>query len=127
MKSSLNKPGLTPRRFLTWTLMSSSLLLLFIFLSLAAHVRVGLGHWPTPMLENNETAAYNGHEQVFIWGTLFTIYAAVPLWLVSLCFGMFRISFKTHLIQASVYVAGWALIALYCFIDPGRFAEWFLD
>jgi hypothetical protein len=107
--------------------MSSSLLLLFVFLTLAAHVRVGLGHWPTPMLENYQTAAYNRHTQAFIWLALVTVYAAVPLWLVSLCFGVFRISLKTHLIQTGIYAVGWALIVLYSFIDPGRFIEWFLD
>jgi hypothetical protein len=107
--------------------MSSSLLLLFVFLTLAAHVRLGLGHWPTPMLENYQTTAYSRHEQVFIWVALFTVYAAVPLWLVSLCFGMFRISLKTHLTQTGICAVGWALIALYSFMDPGRFMEWFLD
>jgi len=114
-------------RSLTWALMSSSLLLLFVFVSLAAHVRLGLGHWPAPMLETYQTAAYDGHEQVFIWVALFTVYAAVPLWLVLLCFGMFRISLKTHVIQTGIYAVGWALISLYSFIDPGRFTEWFLD
>ena len=108
-------------------LMSSSLLLLFVFITLAAHVRLGLGHWPTPMLEKYQTAAYDGHEQMFVWVALFTVYAAVPLWLLSLCFGMFRISLKTHLLQASFYAMGWVLIGLYGSIDPGRFVEWFLD
>jgi hypothetical protein len=111
----------------TWVLMCSSPLLLFVFLSLAAHVRLGLGHWPTPMLESYNTAAYGRHVQVFVWVALFTVYAAVPLWLVALCFGIFRISLKTHLLQTGIYVAGWVLIALYGEIDPGRFVEWFLD
>ena len=114
-------------RFLTWALVLSPLLLLFVFLTLAAHVRLALGHWPTPMIENYDTAAYSRHEQVFTWAALFTVYAAIPLWLVALCFRVFRISLKTHLIQAGAYALGWALIALYGFIDPGRFTEWFLD
>ena len=107
--------------------MSSPLLLLFVFLSLAAHVRLGLGHWPPPMFENYKTTAYSQHEQVFIWVALFTVFAAIPLWLASLCIRVFRISLKTHLIQAGVYALGWALIALYALVDPGRFIEWFLD
>jgi hypothetical protein len=112
---------------LTWALVLSPLLLLFVFLTLAAHVRLGLGHWPTPMMENYDTTAYNQHEQVFIWVALFTVYAAIPLWLVSLCFRPFRISVKTHLMQAGVYVLGWVVIAIYGFVDPGKFTEWFLD
>ena len=113
--------------FFTWTLVLSPLLLLLLFLTLAMHVRLALGHWPTPMIENFNTVAYSRHEQLFIWVALFTVYAAIPLWLVALCFRVFRISLKTHLIQAGVYALGWALIALYGFIDPGKFTEWFLD
>jgi len=54
-------------RFLTWVLVLSPLLLLSVFLTLAAHVRLALGHWPTPMLENYDTVAYSRHERVFIW------------------------------------------------------------
>ena len=112
---------------LTWALVLFPLLLLFVFITLAAHARLGLGHWPTPMVENFETVAYSRHEQVFIWVALFTVYGAIPLWLLSLCFPLFRISLKTHLIQASIYTAGWGLIAIYSVIDPGRFIEWFFD
>jgi hypothetical protein len=114
-------------RTLTWALVSSPLLLFFIFLTLAAHVRVGLGHWPASILESYQTTAYSLHVQVFIGIALFAVYAALPLWLVSLCFRMFRISLKTHLIQAGVYAIGWALIILYAYADPCGFAEWFLD
>jgi hypothetical protein len=31
------------------------------------------------------------------------------------------------LIQAGAYVAGWALIILYTYMDPCRFTEWFFD
>ena len=108
-------------RFLTWALVLSPVLLLFGFITLAAHVRLALGHWPAPMTENYHTAAYRQHEQVFAWFAMFTVYAAIPLWLAALCFRLFRISRKTHLIQAGAYVAGWLLIALYGCVDPGRF------
>jgi hypothetical protein len=114
-------------RTLTWALVSSPLLLLFLFLTLAVHVRVGLGHWPTPVFEDYQTMAYRLHVQAFLWVALFALYAALPLWLVSLCFRVFRISLRAHLIQAGVYAVGWVLIILYAYVDPCRFAEWFLD
>jgi hypothetical protein len=113
--------------FLTWALVLSPLVLLFVFLTMAAHVRLGLGHWPTPMTEDYHTAAFSRHEQVFAGVVAFTVYAAVPLWLAALCFRRFRISFRTHLVQAGAYAAGWVLIGAYAFIDPGSFLKWFLD
>jgi hypothetical protein len=112
---------------LTWALVLTRLLLLLIFLTLAAHVSIGLGHWPTPMWENYQTIAYTAHEQFFVWFALFTVYAAIPLWLLALCFRPLRISRRTHLLQAGAYAAGWGFIALYATWDPGRFTEWFLD
>ncbi len=111
----------------TWPFVFSPVLLLLIFIALAVHVRVGLGHWPTPMTENYHTPAVRVHEQVVLWLGLFAIYAAIPLWLLILCFRPFRSSLKTHLVQAGVYALGWGLIALYGAVDPGRFLEWFLD
>jgi hypothetical protein len=120
----------TPKRTtraITWGLVSSPLLLLFVFLTLAAHVRIGLGHWPTSIIENYRTTAYSLHVKSFFWIGLFAVYAAIPLWLVSLCFRVFRISLRTHLIQAGVYAVGWAFVALYAFVDPYKFVEWLLD
>jgi hypothetical protein len=114
-------------RSLTWALVLSPLVVLFVFVTLAAHVRLGLGHWPMPMLESYATTAYSRHVQVFVWFARFAVYGAIPLWIVALCFRRFRISLKTHLIQAVVYVAGWVFIGIYGMVDPGSFAEWFLD
>jgi hypothetical protein len=111
----------------TWPLVFSPVLLLLVFIALAVHVRVGLGHWPTPMFENYHTPAYRAHEQVLTWIGCFTVYAAIPLWLLMLCFRPFRISLRTHLIQVGVYALGWGLILLYGAIDPGRFLDWFFD
>lgn len=111
----------------TWPLVFSPVLLLIVFIALAVHVRLGLGHWPTPMFESYHTPAFRAHEQVLVWVWLFTVYAAIPLWLLMLCFRPFRISFRTHLIQVGVYAVGWGVIVLYGAIDPGQFLDWFLD
>jgi heme/copper-type cytochrome/quinol oxidase subunit 3 len=111
----------------TWLFVTSPVLLFLAFITLAMHARVGLGHWPTPMVENYDSPAYRTHELVFTLIALFTLFVAVPSWLLMLCFRPFRISLRTHVVQAGVYVAGWLLIVLYGAIDPGRFMEWFLD
>jgi len=88
---------------------------------------MSVSDWSTPMVENYNTPAYRIHEQVLGWVGLLTVYAAIPLWLLMLCFRPLRISLKAHLIQAGVYVAGWVLIYLYVAVDPWRFMEWFFD
>jgi hypothetical protein len=105
----------------------SPVLLLCVFIALAVHVRGGLGHWPTPMIEDYGTLAYRIHEQVLTWVGFSAVFAAIPLWLLMLCIPPFRISARTHLVQAGVYAVGWIFVMLYAAVDPGRFLEWFLD
>ena len=112
---------------LMWLCVFSPLLLLFTFLTLAVHVRLALGHWPTPMTESFGGSAFRAHERVVIWVGYFTVYVAMPLWLLMLCFRTFRITLKHHLTQFGVYAVGWGLIVLYLICDPGRFADWFFD
>jgi hypothetical protein len=110
-----------------WFLVFAPALALLFFVTLALHARLALGHWPTPMFENYDTPAFNAHEVAVAWFAYFAILAAGPLWLLLLCFRRFRVSWKFHLKQAGVYAAGWGLMFLYGWADPGRFLEWFLD
>lgn len=111
----------------TWICSLSSFLLLLTFVSMAFHIRLGLGHWPTPMTENYHTTAFRTHEHVLIAVLLFTVYAAVPLWVVCLCFRRLRLSRRAHVMKAAVYGLGWLLILLASKYDPTTFTEWFLD
>ena len=116
------------RKLLTWLPVLSPTLLLLIFLTLAAHVRISLGHWPKPMWEHYWTTNYALHAYAFMGLSLFTVYAAVPLWLLLLlCFRQLRISWATHLVQAGTYALGWGLIGAYAAWDPGHFLAWWLD
>ena len=111
----------------TWALALSPLLLLFEIISLALHVRMGLGHWPKPMIENYGTAAFDWHALTVIGFGVFTTYAAIPLGLLCLCFRPLRITRRTHLIQAGVFAAGWGVVWAYCAWDPQQFVAWYLD
>jgi len=113
----------------SWLLMLTPFLLLLVFLALVAHVRIGLGHWPEPMVENYQTAAFRAHHGAVIWFGCFTIWGALPLWLVLVCIQRFRRSWswKLHVLQAAVYAVGWCAIAAYAAWDPGRFVDWYLD
>ena len=112
----------------TWLCVLAPVILLAVFISLALHVRVGLGHWPKPMVENYRTEAYERHEEVFKVTALITFYGALPCWMLFIiAFPRLRGSAKLHLAQGAIYAAGWALIGLYWVVDPWRFVEWLLD
>ncbi len=102
-------------------------LLLLVFTTLALQVRMELGHWPTPMVESYSSPTYRVGAHIVVWIGYFTVFAAIPLWLLMLCFRPFRMSISNHLIQIGVYALGWGLIALYGAVDPGGFLAWFLD
>src|SRR4051794_26396598 len=91
----------------TWICSLSSVLLLLTFAMMALHIRLGLGHWPTPMTEDYHTLAFRIHEYALIAILLFTVFAAGPLWLVCLFFWRLRLSWRIHATQAVVYGLGW--------------------
>ena len=111
----------------TWISSLSSVFLLLAFVTMAFHVRLGLGHWPTPMTEDYHTTAFRIHEYALIAILLFAVYAAGPLWLVFLFFRRLRLSWRAHITQAVVYGLGWLLILLASKYDPTTFTDWFLD
>ncbi|MGI9241741.1 MAG: hypothetical protein ACR2RV_13145 [Verrucomicrobiales bacterium] len=111
---------------LTWIPAISSLVVLFAYVSLAFHVRIGLGHWPKPMFENYDTNFYYAHGWLFLGLGFFALFLAAPLWLVGLKFPIFRTPKQTRFIQLGLFGLGWVLFYLYVTIDPGSFTEWFL-
>lgn len=112
---------------LTWGCVWTPVVLLLCIVSLGMHTRLGLGHWPEPMVDKYTTPAFSFHTQAVIGLGLFTMYAAGPLWLLCLCFRRFRVSARLHVMQAGVYAAGWGLVLAYVAWDPHRFVQWYLD
>jgi len=111
----------------TWICSLSPVVLFLAFVTMALHIRLGLGHWPTPMTEDYHTIAFRIHEDTLIGVLLFTVYAAAPLWLVFLCVRRLRLSWRAHITQVVAYVLGWLLILLASKYDPTTFTEWFFD
>ena len=110
----------------TWICAFSSLVLLALILSLAVHLRLGLGHWPQSMDEDYSTAAFKVHEAVVYFVAHFAIFMAIPLWPVLLLFKRFRAGVRTHLVQSAIFSAGWILIYLFFKYDPTSFSTWLL-
>ncbi len=105
----------------------SSVLLLALIVSLALHVRLGLGHWPVAMVENYDSLLFDLHEWCILIVGMFAVYAAIPLWLLLIAIPSFRSRSRDHLLQFALIVLGWVLIGLFFFIDYRGFASWFLD
>ena len=113
--------------FGTWACALCPAALLLLLLLMALHVRLGLGHWPRPMVEGYDDFAFQLHEQLVGWMCLFTLHWAGPLWLVMLCIPQLRLSARSHMVQCAVFFGGWVLIFLAGQLDPTSFTEWLLD
>ncbi len=111
----------------TWACVLTPFLLLAAAVSLALHVRFGLGHWPAPMQEDYSTPAFQVHLKILQGIVICALYSVVPVWAFLLCAKPLRLSYWMHTIQLAVYAAGWGLIGLCCALDPWRFFTWLAD
>ena len=106
---------------------SAPLTLLLLLLSLAAHIRLGLGRWPTPMVDDYPSALFRLHNHaVGIW-LLFSLFGALPTWFFCQIFPQWRSSFHQARTHFALFALGWIVIVLAARIDPTTFTPWFLD
>lgn len=113
---------------IAWSFALSPIVLLLIIVTLAVHIRLGLGHWPTPVYENYRTPASVLHMQVLQKTLDFSAYFAGPLWLICLLVPQLRPS-SSRIIKAQVMTAGvgWLLVIGFLTLDPMTFSAWLLD
>jgi len=85
----MTTPSTAPSRlrdWFSWLCINTPLLLLLGLLTLALHVRLGLGRWPVPVIENYQTASYLLHEYFVCTWLLITVTGSLPAWALLLCF-----------------------------------------
>ena len=106
-------------------------LLPWIFLgTLAAamvHLRLGLGHWPKPMIEDYTAMPFRIHIFATQWLGLSSAVVAPPAWAFLVCFRSMRLGFRIHRIQGIVFLSAWAVFALFVWADPWRLVTWAID
>ena len=113
---------------IAWLCALSPAILLLIVLALAVHVRLGLGHWPTPMSESYRTPASLLHMKILEWALDFSVYFAGPLWLICLLVPQFQPSSRRDILsQLAAAALGWVLIVAFFALDPTTFSAWLLD
>jgi len=110
----------------TWIPIAVPLICWLLYVSLAIHCRLAVGHWPQPMIENINIKSYEIHESV-LWVFSFVFFASLPCWLIMLLFKKLRINIKIHFLQFIVFGLGLLLIILTLMFDPTPFTEWFFD
>jgi len=113
---------------ISWMIALTPVLLLLGFLTLTAHVRIGLGYVPHSMTGNYQTTAFHVHQRAVFGLGCFTIWGAMPLWLVLLCVRRFCCSWSwaMPILQVLVFALGWGAIAIFAASDFGHFVGWFL-
>jgi len=111
---------------ITWIPMFIPLICWLLYVSLAIHCRLVVGHWPQPMIENFNIKSYEIHERV-LWLFSLVFFPSLPCWLIMLCFKKLRINAKIHFLQFIVFGIGLLLIILTLMFDPTPFTEWFFD
>lgn len=111
-----------------WLFALSPIVLLLLMITLAVHMRLGLGHWPTPFYENYRTTASILHMRALQQTLDFSVYFAGPLWLVCLLVPQLRPStLRVIKAQLTTAGAGWLLIIGFLTLDPTTFSAWLLD
>jgi hypothetical protein len=79
------------------------------------------------MWEEYRTSAFDIHSIGIIGLWFFAVFVAVPLWTLYICLSRLRLPPRTHMIQAAVYLLGWALVVGFVALDPYEFITWLKD
>lgn len=114
-------------QLLSWVAAWSPAALFVVLLTMAAHIRLGLGHWPTPMVEDYETKLFQTHETVFFFTYALSVLSALPLWVLCVLLPALRRPVRDRLWQPVIYGLGWGMIFLAAYLDPTTFTTWLID
>src|SRR5215475_92065 len=111
----------------TWLAAISPALALALFVTAAVHVRLALGHWPMEAVDRSPSALLGFHQFLGTIAFLFGVFAAIPAWLLLLCFRPLRLGFASHMVQAAVLVFGWLVLFWGPMVVSPKYVSWFLD
>lgn len=91
------------------------------------HLRLGLGRFPEPMIEDYQTPAFRAHAALTHGLGVVAFLGAPALWLLLMAFPRFRAPAGVFARQFAVFVVGWAIFFAFAIGDPARLVTWYLD
>jgi len=100
---------------------------LILFLLLGYHIRLGLGHWPTPLFEDYSTFLFEAHLTVVDIMWLFAAVIAGPLWIVLAIVNYRKFRWKTLLVSIVCYLVSWGMVYVVWCADANDFVTWYFD
>jgi len=111
---------------ISWVCAASSLVLFVDDLLLELHVRLILGYWPRPFIDDGHGLLWRAHNYLSLFILVFSFPIAPPLWIFCITVPSVRPSLRVRMIQAFIYLLGWGLEVLGIFF-PTPFTEWTFD
>ena len=124
---AMNEKTYRTGRVLAWSCYLSSWALLVLWMAMAINCRLGLGHWPKPMLENYSSTSYQWLEATAFIVGWFAAIAAGPVCLVTLIIGCRQKSMRGNLWRVALYGLGWVCLVCAMRFDPTTFSDWWFD
>lgn len=131
MKANSHGSPARRRPGFTWLCAFAPWLLLVTFITFGLHLRLVGGAWPDGEWKSlhftfQEHLRLRLHQLVLEAALLFAGGAALPLWLVFLCFRSFRLSAREHGMQVLTAVLGWCALFAAVMLAPSKYLAWFL-
>jgi len=125
---------LTPRRRrFTWSCSLAPAAFLVVFITMAVHIRLGIGYWPDPSLNNQSLNSFPGlllriHNWGFMAAILFGFFVA-PIHLVVTLIHYRELGFRLRGIAAHAvaYLLSTVVFFLVIVHAPAWFVTWFTD
>ena len=111
----------------TWFFAFSPFLIFVVFGAMAMHVRLSLGHWPKPMIEDFSSPYMPIFGRCIGLAMTISTEYAIAIWLLIVSIKPLRISWRAHISQVIFYLNSWFLTLLCCIFLPGDFISWYFD
>ncbi len=111
----------------TWLAAISPSLALAVFATAAAQVRLALGHWPMEAVDHSPTVLLSLHQFLCSVACVLGVFAAIPVWLLLLCFRPVRLGFTSQVVQAVVLGVGWLVFFWGPMVVSPKYLSWFFD
>ena len=114
------------RTVLAWLCALAPAVFLFVFFTMAAHIRLSFGHWPDQSV-GGFREPLEVHNWIIAGSLLFNFVAFIHLIVTLIHHREFSAGFGRAVLHVSLFIAGWVLLFVFLANAPARFVVWFID